>query len=170
MGAFISFSPIALAVPVTSGTTADANIINKEQVLYWLVKRGDISADATEAEKQQAIEAFTKRAGGVKKIPLIQAQQQFKRLERAKQRAKLASNSSPLVKSFNDKTVKVLTVLIDFPDLPHNDNGLTSSDTQMFYNDYSVEHYRSLLFSETGYDGPQGQTLMTGYQYYQAES
>ncbi|MGS0692997.1 immune inhibitor A domain-containing protein [Shewanella sp. 0m-4] len=170
LGAFISFSPIALAVPVTSGTTADANIINKEQVLYWLVKRGDISADATEAEKQQAIEAFTKRAGGVKKIPLIQAQQQFKRLERAKQRAKLASNSSPLVKSFNDKTVKVLTVLIDFPDLPHNDNGLTSSDTQMFYNDYSVEHYRSLLFSETGYDGPQGQTLMTGYQYYQAES
>ncbi|ABZ74670.1 peptidase M6 immune inhibitor A [Shewanella halifaxensis HAW-EB4] len=168
--AIISFSPIALAVPVTSGTTADANMINKERVLYWLVKRGELSANATEAEKQQAIADFTKRAYGNKKIPLIQAQQQIKRLERAKQRAKSANYSSPLVKSFNNKTVKVLTVLIDFPDLRHDDNGLSSSDTQMFYNSYSPEHFKSLLFSKTGYEGPQGQTLMTGYQYYQAES
>ncbi|MGS0681078.1 immune inhibitor A domain-containing protein [Shewanella sp. 125m-7] len=168
--ALISFSPIALAVPVASGTSADANIINKEQVLYWLVKRGELSANASEAEKQQAITAFTKRAYGAKKIPLMQAKLQTKRLEKVKRSAKQASLSASQVKSISQKTVKVLTVLIDFPDLPHDDNGLSSGDTQMFYNDYSVEHYRSLLFSPNGYDGPQGQTLMTGYQYYQAES
>lgn len=160
----------SLASPVTEGTTADANIINKEQVLYWLIKRGELAANASEAEKEFAIAEFTRRAYGAKKQPLIQAKQQRKRLQQVRQRSQLMSNASPLEKSFQHKTVKVLTVLIDFPDLPYNDNGLSSSDTQMFYNDYSVEHYRSLLFSESGYDGPQGQTLMTGYQYYQAES
>ncbi|GIU14248.1 MULTISPECIES: immune inhibitor A domain-containing protein [unclassified Shewanella] len=165
-----SFSPIALAAPITGGTTADANIINKEQVLYWLIKRGELAANATDVEKELAIEEFTKRANGQKKLPLIQAQQQRKRLDQAKKRSKSMSLSDSQVEGFKSKTVKVLTVLIDFPDLPHDDNGLTSSDTQMFYNDYSVEHYRSLLFSNSGYQGPQGQTLMTGYQYYQAES
>ncbi len=165
-----SLSPIALAAPMTEGTTADANIINKEQVLYWLIKRGELAANATDAEKELAIAEFTKRANGKKKLPFSQAKLQSKRLQQARKRSQPISNTAPQVKSFTNKTVKVLTVLIDFPDLPHDDNGLTSSDTQMFYNDYSVEHYRSLLFSSTGYDGPQGQTLMTGYQYYQAES
>ncbi|ABV89459.1 immune inhibitor A domain-containing protein [Shewanella pealeana] len=166
----ISFSPTALAAPMFGGTTADANIINKEQVLYWLIKRGELAASATDAEKEQAIAEFTKRANGNKKLPLIQAQQQRKRLDQVEKRSKSMSYSDSQVEGFKSKTVKVLTVLIDFPDLPHDDNGLTSSDTQMFYNDYSVEHYRSLLFSNSGYEGPQGQTLMTGYQYYLAES
>ncbi|WP_299803033.1 immune inhibitor A domain-containing protein [uncultured Shewanella sp.] len=166
----ISLSSLALAAPMTSGTTADANIINKEQVLYWLIKRGELAANATDAEKELAIAEFTKRANGKKKLPMIQAQQQRKRTEQAEKRSKSMSFSDSQVEGFKSKTVKVLTVLIDFPDLPHDDNGLSSSDTQMFYNDYSVEHYRSLLFSNSGYEGPQGQTLMTGYQYYQAES
>ncbi|MCG9729057.1 immune inhibitor A [Shewanella sp. Isolate13] len=168
--AIIFLPSLSLAAPMTAGTTADANIINKEQVLYWLIKRGELSDNATDFEKEQAIAEFTKRAYGAKKLPLIQAQQQRKQLLQVRKRTQSMSDVTPLVKSFTNKTVKVLTVLIDFPDLPYNDNGLSSSDTQMFYNDYSVEHYRSLLFSEVGYDGPQGQTLMTGYQYYQAES
>ncbi|GIU20585.1 immune inhibitor A domain-containing protein [Shewanella sp. MBTL60-007] len=168
--AVIFLPSLSIAAPITGGTTADANIINKEQVLYWLIKRGELSANATEFEKEQAIAEFTKRAYGVKKLPLMQAQQQRKQLLQVRKRTQSMSDVTPQAKSFTNKTVKVLTVLIDFPDLPYNDNGLSSSDTQMFYNDYSVEHYRSLLFSEVGYDGPQGQTLMTGYQYYQAES
>ncbi|GIU25128.1 immune inhibitor A [Shewanella schlegeliana] len=168
VAAVIFLPSLVFAVPLTGGTTADANIINKEQVLYWLIKRGELSVNATDAAKEQAITEFTKRAYGAKKLPLIQAKQQRKQLQQVRQRSQ--SMSYPQAKSFTNKTVKVLTVLIDFPDLPYNDNGLSSSDTQMFYSDYSAEHYRSLLFSKAGYDGPQGQTLMTGYQYYQAES
>ncbi|BAJ04231.1 immune inhibitor A-like metalloprotease [Shewanella violacea DSS12] len=40
----------------------------------------------------------------------------------------------------------------------------------MFYPSYPVSHYKNLMFSTTGFTGPQGQNLITGYQYYKAES
>ena len=64
----------------------------------------------------------------------------------------------------------VLSVLIDFPDLPYDNNRLSSSDTNMYYSDYNVQHYQQLQFSTTGYTGPSGQNLMSAYQYYQQES
>lgn len=34
---------------------ADPGVINKEQILYWLVKRGELDAEASEEERQQAL-------------------------------------------------------------------------------------------------------------------
>lgn len=54
------------------------------------------------------------------------------------------------------KRVKVLAVLVDFPDLPYNNNRLSPGDTEMYYANYSVAHYRGLLFSDAGFLGPRG--------------
>ena len=173
--ALLSMAAITLvtpsfAAPYHEKVRTDANITNKEQVLYWLIKRGELEEGASELEKQMAVDAFTKRAYEDRKVFLDHSHFPSNRLEYAKQVSKSKTHSEFQSESFEHTKVKVLTVLIDFPDLPYDENGLTSSDTAMFYDDYSVEHYKSLLFSETGYDGPQGQRLLTGYQYYQEES
>jgi len=167
----------ALSLPAAAegGTLADAGVINKEQILYWLIKRGELSAEAGEAEKRAAVEAFTQRATSFQsKGGLVEAE--FEKL-RLRANAKLKAEKTQLQRSvvaFADaditKTVKVLGVLIDFPDLPFDDNRLSASDTPMFYSSYPTSHYRDLMFSTSGFTGPQGQNLMTGYQYYQAVS
>jgi len=73
-------------------------------------------------------------------------------------------------KNVATKTVNVLTVLVDFPDLPFDDNRLTSADTNMFYSSYTLEHYSDLMFSTSGFNGPSNQNLQSAYQYYQQET
>ena len=160
---------IALAAPLNS-VTADANIVDKERVLYWLIKRGEVASNASNAEKEQAVEAFIARSKGPKRISLQEASFEASRAKKGKKTNKLVSFAAPQAQSITNKTVKVLAVLVDFPDLPHDDNGLSSSDTSMYYSAYPADHYKNLLFSTNGYAGPSGQTLMTGYEYYQAES
>ncbi len=43
---------------------ADPGVINKEQILYWLVKRGELDAEASEEERQQALAAYTAKSTG----------------------------------------------------------------------------------------------------------
>lgn len=155
----------AVAAPAaTQGTPKDPGVINKERILYWAQKRGELAADASEEAKQAYLQKYLKHAKAVNHLSAPMA----KALEKARssKQAKTLRHS----KAFEEKTVKVLTVLVDFPDLPHDDNQLTSRDTGMYYTDYNVAHYRDLMFSATGYAGPNGQNLMSGYQYYQAES
>ncbi|MFT5789703.1 MAG: immune inhibitor A [Shewanella sp.] len=168
ISAFLTMST-ALAVPI-NGTTTDANIVDKERVLYWLIKRGEVASSASDAEKNQAVEAFIAHAKRPQKISLREARYEAARLQQSKQKGKLVSFAAPQAQSIINKTVKVLTILIDFPDLPYDNNGLSSSDTSMYYSSYTAEHYNNLLFSTNGYAGPSGQTLMTGYEFYQAES
>ncbi|WP_428617146.1 immune inhibitor A domain-containing protein [Shewanella sp.] len=163
----------ANAAPLTMKGLADAGVINEQQILYWLVKRGELEADASEAEKRAAVQAYTQRAksyqekGGVVQAKL-ESQQRLR--EKAQQKTRVISFTSPQADADVTKTVKVLGVLIDFPDLPHDNNRLTAVDTPMYYASYPVSHYQDLMFSTTGFTGPQGQNLLTGYQYYQAES
>ncbi|WP_076414115.1 immune inhibitor A domain-containing protein [Shewanella sp. UCD-KL12] len=185
LGVVASSSVIAKPLEATDsvsadiGTLADAGVINKEQILYWLIKRGEISASASEDDKRAAVDRFTHRATTFQsKGRLLEAQFEKSRLKSVAQSKALQRNSiSKMDRSVGiladadiSKTVKVLGVLIDFPDLPFDNNRLSASDTPMYYPSYPVEHYKDLMFSTTGFAGPQGQNLMTGYQYYQAES
>lgn len=157
-------SVTALAAPTAQqGTPKDPGVINKERILYWAQKRGELAANASEETKNAYLQKYLKHAKAVNHLsaPMAKALQKARSSKQAK-----AQRS----KAFDEKTVKVMTVLIDFPDLPHDDNRLTNRDTGMYYSDYNVAHYRDLMFSTTGYTGPSGQNLISGYQYYQAES
>lgn len=156
-----------------SGGLADAGVINQQRILYWLVKRGELASDASDVERRDALAAFTARAKGYPQNTAVI----LSRLER-QQRLRAKSLPSTRTMSFAaaradtdiSKTVKVLAILIDFPDLPHDNNRLSAGDTSMYYPSYSQAHYQDLMFSTSGFAGPQGQNLISAYQYYQAAS
>ncbi|QSX33573.1 immune inhibitor A [Shewanella avicenniae] len=157
---------------------ADIAIHNKQQILYWLTKRGEIATDASDAEKQAALQRYLSK--GITKEMRAQLQREQHLLKAAQsnvqaQQALLSKRSmvaevTPATERDTTKTVRVLAVLVDFPDLPYNNNQLSPSDTNMYYSSYPTSHYDGLLFSSTGFRGPSGQTLRSAYQYYQSAS
>ena len=150
---------------------ADAGIINEQQILYWMIKRGELAKDATEQERQAALSRYlSKTVGGQSKPALIEIVAEKSRLAKASTKGAFQASMAQASDAEITKTVKVLGVLIDFPDLPYNNNRLSPGDTGMYYANYTKEHYKDLLFSETGFTGPQGQNLQSGHQYYQAAS
>ncbi|MBM7071987.1 immune inhibitor A [Shewanella sp. 202IG2-18] len=151
---------------------ADAGVVNQERILYWLEKRGVISKDASEVEKQAALEAYLSKTSSQSKdsYPALALKAEQKRLNAPKKQPLFARSLSFTEAAPKQTTVKVLGVLVDFPDLPHNNNRLSSSDTAMYYDNYTAEHYRGLLFAETGFVGPSGQNLLSAHQYFQQAS
>ncbi|WP_137224022.1 immune inhibitor A domain-containing protein [Shewanella sp. MEBiC00475] len=170
-----SCSMAAFAAPQT-GTPADGALINQEQVLYWLIKRGEVAADATDVVKQAAVDAFIRRGNHASYKPAtIEVKAEQMRIKQVEQKSTasaqyVSANNNVLADQDITKTVKVLAVLVDFPDLPHDANQLEVRDTEMYYSSYPASHYQQMLFSETGYTGPSNQTLQSAYQYYQAVS
>jgi immune inhibitor A len=164
---------------------ADAGVINKERILYWLEKRGELSINATDEQKKQALTDYlTKKSFKPNVLPLalskkVSAAESFNSREFRENMSfnnelKKTQLAHHLLQRTADAdvetTVNILAILIDFNDLKHDKNGLTSNDTDMFYPNYSVAHYNELLFSATGFDGPSGQNIESAFQYYQHES
>ena len=168
-------SMAALAAPQT-GTPADGGLINEQQVLYWLIKRGEVAADASDVEKQAAVDEFVSRGRHTTFKPAaIEVKAEQLRVKRAAQKNTksaqyAAANNKVLADQDITKTVKVLAVLVDFPDLPHDANQLKAGDSDMYYSIYPAAHYQQLLFSQNGFAGPSNQTLQSAYQYFQAVS
>ena len=180
IGLLIALSSASVGAAPFSSAHADPGVINREQILYWLIKRGELDANASEQQKAQAVDAFVLRAfHNQPKTTQLEADFERKRLAKLSKehaaQAKAGSQSRVMaVNAASDsdvtKTVKVLAVLIDFPDLPYNANRLSPGDTDMYYSSYPASHYQNLLFSTTGVTGPSGQNLISAYQYYQAVS
>ncbi len=146
------------ALPTT--TPKDPGVINEERIVYWLKKRGEIKVDASALEIEQVLYQYKQRA--TIKVSVG-------KYDKPIAMSSLASSKGVKSKGV-PKTVKALAILIDFPDLPFDNNRLNANDTGMYYSSYPVDHYRQLMFSTTGYDGPSNQNLMSGYQFYQQES
>lgn len=164
------FSAIALSAGMIASGSAiaspvDHGVVNQERILYWLEKRGELAKDATPEQKKAALAKYIgspKHAD--KKIP-----NEIKKMVAAK-KAALKADLMKKGRATENTEVKVLAILVDFPDLPHDNNRLTRSDTSMYYSSYPKEHYKDLLFSTTGYAGPSGQNIESAYQYYKQES
>jgi len=161
----ISASLLASSVSIASQSIKqyppkDPGVINKERIAYWLQKRGEIEKDASQETIDKAVKKYTRRAS-TNSIALKYS------VPNIRKKRNLDLTKSKIAAP---KTVKVLTVLVDFPDLPFDDNRITASDTNMFYSSYTVEHYRDLMFSTSGFSGPSNQNLQSAYQYYQQET
>jgi len=174
----VSFSAISgqskpHANETVSGPIKDAGVINKDRIIYWMIKRGELAKDASEQEKLAAFKRYTainKNTSHdyqfeIDGKPVINFSEQHKKNSKdGLQKVK------PQPTKKDPHEVNVLTLLIDFPDLPHDNNQLTANDTSMYYDNYDAEHYQKLMFSETTFPGPNGETLMSAHQYYTSES
>jgi len=172
---------LPVTVSVAASTKFDASVVDRKQILYWLIKRAEISAEASNAQQQAAVDAYiglsatdndsshestkSKRAVFVKRSPIAAKRVQHQ------SRSRLASYvANDVIGADVIKTVKVLTILVDFPDLKFDENRLIPADTPMYYASYPTSHYQGLVFSTSGYTGPQGGNQLSVYQYYQAVS
>lgn len=156
-------------------TPIDLGVINEDKVIEMLVAQGKLDSDASIDERQEALDRYI--AAKLNRGFKGDAQFGKKALEqRAKILKTIASEKGrhqAHVFSFdanNKRTDKVLAVLVDFPDLPWNENRLTEEHTEMLYDSYQPSHYQELLFSDSGYVGPNGENLISMRQYYEKES
>lgn len=156
-------------------TPIDLGVINEDKVIEMLVAQGKLDSDASIDERQEALDRYI--AAKLNRGFKGDAQFGKKALEqRAKILKTIASDKGrhkAHVFSFdanNKRTDKVLAVLVDFPDLPWNENRLTEDHTEMLYDSYQPSHYQELLFSDSGYVGPNGENLISMRQYYEKES
>ncbi|MBU2896164.1 immune inhibitor A domain-containing protein [Vibrio hepatarius] len=156
-------------------TPIDLGVINEEKIIEMLARKGIIDESSSIEEQKLAFNNYlNKKIGnGFKgdaqfgKKALEQRAKILKSIEESNGQHKAHVFSFDLS---DKRTDKVLAVLVDFPDLPWNDNRLTSDHTDMLYDSYQPEHYQRLLFSNTGYTGPNGQNLISMRQYYESES
>jgi immune inhibitor A len=162
-------------VTVMASTPADLAIANKDKIAEMLIANGTITADANMVEIENAVDQYLKKKSRTLKDDSFFNKQT--KHEHAKVLKKIqlgakhkGAHATMFAAAPTKRTDKVLAVLIDFPDLPWDDNQLTPEHTGMYYDSYHSSHYQDLLFSPTGYEGPNGENLISMSQYYESES
>ncbi|BAJ03076.1 immune inhibitor A domain-containing protein [Shewanella violacea] len=63
---------------------------------------------------------------------------------------------------------RVLAILMEFPDFPHN--SILPEDSGMYYEDYNQDHYRQILFGAQGWIAPNGHHANSFTQFYEKQS
>ncbi len=148
------------------GGAIDLGIANDERLIEMLKKEGKIKQNASAAEAEKALNKFlSAKANRVKKEEGELHEQEAKvksQLQKEMKNNGLTSgkgnklgqakkNSPEGVKeeAYNGekRTDKVLVLLVDYPDKPHNT--MTADETDMYYegeNAYSRQHYQDMLF------------------------
>ena len=145
----------------------DVGITNEERILYWLKKRDQVPSSELDSSFKSYMSNIEVANHSIKN-----GFRQFKSssTDFSNTNKQQAAFSTSLVPDQSINDVKVLAILIDFPDLKYDDNQLVDQDTEMFYAEYSTEHYQQMLFNTQGYAGPDGQSLSTAADYYKAAS
>ncbi|GLQ76329.1 immune inhibitor A domain-containing protein [Vibrio penaeicida] len=173
---------LATSLAVFSGisyanTPADMGVVNEERIAEMLIRSGKLNKDATQIEKEEAVKTFlntklnphTHGDAQFGKKAIEQRNKIFKSLANKKgQKLNAISFSSRSVTI--KRTDRVIALMIDFPDLPWDDNRITDEHTDMLYDSYPISHYADLLFSPSGYEGPNGENIVSMKQYYEQES
>ncbi|RYV02477.1 hypothetical protein SOPP22_08075 [Shewanella sp. OPT22] len=153
-------------------TPSDMALIDEERIQYWLKKRGSLSQEASVEDRDAAIRRYLNEENALKSNKIIDDLPEPYKHKRGINKSVQntsgvgASNAS----TSQVTTVKVLAILIDFPDYRYDGGQIGRNDTQMYYSSYPASHYTSMMFSKTGYRGPSGQTLRSVYQHYNMAS
>ncbi|BBM00540.1 immune inhibitor A domain-containing protein [Microbulbifer sp. GL-2] len=171
---------------IQGGNQIDLVIANEAKLIDMLKRSGRISQTATIGEAERTLHQFLKeRAAQNQNLPqdLSSETVQMMKLARGSKDPKLKRGKgkghfhrrgrAPGPIEFENydgdtRTAKVLAILMDFPDFPHN--SIEPGETDMYYEDYAAQHYADLLFSQEGFTGPEGETLLSMQQFYWQQS
>jgi immune inhibitor A len=148
------------------GGPSDLSIANEEKVIEMLKKEGKIAKDAAYTEAQKVYLRY------MQDVAKANQKMQPSKMERdlmAKQNQKVQKYKFDQSKpDTNPKKVNVLVLLADFQDYKHN--SIQTDETDMYYKDYSNQHYQDMIFGDKVYVGPNGENLISMKQYYAQQS
>ncbi|MET3195993.1 immune inhibitor A [Bacillus sp. OAE603] len=165
-------------------STTDLGVANDERLIELLKKQGKIAKDASPAEAEKALKTFLKAKNQAPKtkgfesdvleVPKGKSNTNSNGLTNGKGN-KLGQANKSTVDSVERETYngsvrkdKVLVLAIDFPD--YAKSSITKEETDMFYEDYTHEHFQNMIFGPNGYTGPNGKNMISMKQYYEAQS
>ncbi|OEH93273.1 immune inhibitor A domain-containing protein [Bacillus solimangrovi] len=171
--------------PHSTGAPFDLAIANDERLIDMLKSNGTISSDASEQEAQEELQDYLQEKADSYEPEKGELDQHEKKKQlglKDKLHNKGLSNGkgnklgqaedldSVELEDYDgsEREDEVLVLLIEYPDFPHN--SIASEDTDMFYDDYSKEHYEDMIFGDDGYTGPNGENLISVKQYYEQQS
>lgn len=177
--------PAKVQVP-SYGSAFDLAVANDDKLIEMLKKNGTIPKGASASESQKALQSYLKKRSGGSSEP-GELHKHEKEL-RGKLNGQL--NQSGLVNGKGNKLGQakkgpvqpvteenwtggerkdnVLVLLVEYPDFPHNN--IQPEETDMHYADYTKEHYENMIFGENGYEGPNGEKLVSVKQFYEQQS
>ncbi|GLX79716.1 immune inhibitor A [Thalassotalea insulae] len=188
--ALVGFSSVlnATNLPTNEQSGAfDMAIADEHKLIEMLKKSGKISANASLNDAENALRGYLKerqeqeraKAGPVdlsiaakfksdKSHSLTNSLQNGKgnKLGQAKKNAPANMVLEPY--NGDKRTAKILAVLMEFPDFPHN--SIQPGETGMYYEDYTADHYAELLFGEEAWVAPNGHHANSMKMYYEAQS
>ncbi|WP_442596430.1 immune inhibitor A domain-containing protein [Neobacillus sp. D3-1R] len=178
-------TPLSASAATTKSSPVDLAIANDERLIEMLKKNGTIPQNATPADAEKALQKFLKNkaAGSSKEVGELHEHE--KELQsnlngnltntglvsgKGNKLGQATTVGSVKEESWNGTQRKdnVLVLLIEYPDFPASK--ITSSDTDMYYADYTKQHYQDMIFGDKGYKGPNGETLVSVKQYYEQQS
>ncbi|MCG7499788.1 immune inhibitor A [Vibrio sp. Of7-15] len=164
-----------LSSGVHAQTPIDLGVVNEDKLAEMLIRNGQLDDSASAEQKRLAVKTYLdkKIRSGFKGDAQFgkKALEHRAKILKAIQHEKGMHKASVFALDIGQKrTDKVLALLVDFPDLTWDNNKLTAEHTEMLYDNYSPEHYQDLLFSDSGYTGPNGENLISMRQYYENES
>ncbi|MBV7505095.1 immune inhibitor A [Bacillus sp. sid0103] len=178
-----------------TGGPFDIGLVNEDKVLKLLIDQGIVNKDASPQEQQKQMNAyFAKRAAKAnvagtnqQEVKQIRTQLQEKAKLKIKDagvpkanKASKTNVSKPVTSSKVDpiqketwagpeRKDKVLVLLVDYPDAPHST--IKDGDGAVLqYEDYTQQHYKDMIFGDDGYEGPNGENLVSVKQYYEEQS
>lgn len=173
--------------PRQHGGPLDLAVANETKLIGMLKRSGRIGEGATFTEAEAALRSYLKERGR-------QAQRHAQDLSDESTQLLVESRGNGLSQSLQNgrgnklgqarksrpaplrpetyggeaRTARVLAILMEFPDFPHN--SIQPGESDMYYEDYSPDHYADLLFSADGFAGPGGEELISMQQFYWQQS
>lgn len=171
----------------TSGAF-DSVVANEQKLIEMLQKSGKISKNASISDAEAALGSYlaerNKAARANAAILNASSTSLFAKDEDVKKGKKeskadkgkgkkLGKGKKPeniVMENYTGetRTAKVLAILMEFPDFPHN--SINPEDTGMYYEDYNQAHYQEILFGDNGWVAPNGHHARSFKQYYEAQS
>ena len=173
------FTAVPTQVPaVAAGTDVapiDLGIVNQDRMIESLIKRGIIAQGLTpeqqEKEMNKYLQGRVKNAQSQASKNSKSAKADTVRGNAAKGTVAASTSVAPAQgQAWTGETRKdkILVLLVEYSDFPHNK--ITKDETDMYYGDYTREHYQKMMFSPDGYTGPNGEKFISMAQYYTQQS
>ncbi|PWK08437.1 immune inhibitor A domain-containing protein [Tumebacillus permanentifrigoris] len=170
--------PAAAQAPDTSighdAAPLDLGIVNQDRMIQSLIERGVIPQGLTPEQQTQAMNQYLQTRVNTAQTRTEKNNSSDKRAAmRTTAKAGTVSATAPsaaVPQAWNGslRKDKILVLLVEYNDYAHNN--ISSSETDNYFSDYSTEHYRQMLFSPTGYTGPDGKNKISMVQYYLQQS